>query len=66
VTVKDIAREVIDHAPDDCSVEQLLEDIRLRHELELSKQEIKNGEYLTVDELEEQVHQWEKEAIDLP
>jgi len=62
MTVKDIAREVVDHAPDDCSVEQLLEDIRLRHELEISKQEIKNGEHLTVDELEEQVHQWEKEA----
>jgi len=60
MTVKEIVREAADHAPENCSIEEILDDIRLRHELEISRQQSERGETLTLDEVRKNISQWAK------
>jgi len=58
MTVKDIAREVIDHAPEDCSWETLIDDFKLRKALDRSREQSEKGEMITAEELRGELSQW--------
>ena len=63
MTVKEIARDVVEHAADDCSIEQLIHDLRLQHHLDLADQESKAGKSLTTDQMKERFHSWADQNI---
>jgi len=60
MTVKEIVRQAAEHASDDCSIEEILDDIRLRNELEISRQQSERGETLSLEQVRTNITQWAK------
>jgi len=60
MTVKEIARDVVDHAPENCSWEQLMDDLRLQQALETSREQCERGEYVSIEEFEKEYSEWSK------
>ncbi len=62
MTVKEIAREVVEHAPEDCSVQELVDDILLQHKLEICRQQSERGEGIAYEEVVKEIPQWIENA----
>jgi hypothetical protein len=60
MTVKDIARDVVNHAPEDCSWDQLMDDLRLLQSLEISREQFEKGEFEPIEEFEKEYSEWSK------
>lgn len=60
MTVKDIARDVVDHAPKDCSWDQLMDDLRLQQSLEISREQCEKGEFEPIEEFAKEYSEWSK------
>ncbi|MEM9398669.1 MAG: hypothetical protein AAF984_00530 [Verrucomicrobiota bacterium] len=58
MTVKEIARDVVEHAPDSCSWEELIDNLRLRQTLAKSRENSEQGEMLTSQELKKELSEW--------
>jgi hypothetical protein len=63
MTVKDIAREVVEHAHDNCSLEELVDNIRLQHRLEIAHQESNQGKTLSGDQMKKRFQSWASQNI---
>lgn len=61
MTIKEIARDVVEHAPEDCSWDRLIDDFRLRKALDRSRKQSEQGEMITADELKREMSQWAKQ-----
>jgi len=62
MNVKEVAKEVLDQAPDNCSWDELMDDLRLQQELEICRQESERGEGISLDAVAQKIPQWVKNA----
>ena len=62
MTVKEIARDVVENAADDCSVQELVDDILLQHKLETCRQQSERGERIPFKEVVDEIPQWIENA----
>jgi len=62
MTVKEVAKEVLEQAPNNCSWDELMDDLRLQKELEISRQQSERGEGIPLDEVARKIPQWVKNA----
>lgn len=61
MTIKQIARQVIDHADDDCSMDEIINDLRLQQSLEISRHQSKAGQTRPLEEVEKEFSEWIKQ-----
>jgi len=62
MTAKEIARDVVEHAPDDCSVDELVDEIILKHRLEICRQQSEQGERIPYEQVVKQIPRWIENA----
>jgi len=60
MTVKDIARDALEHASDSVSLEELIDDMRLRQSLEISRQQSDGGETISLEQARKNFTEWSK------
>jgi len=60
MTVKDIARDALEHASDSVSLEELIDDMRLRQSLEISRQQSERGETISLEQARKNFTEWSK------
>jgi len=56
---KEKVRELVEHMPEVFSVDDFIEEIFLLNKIEKARQQIKTGEYLSQDELDQEINSWE-------
>ena len=57
-TAKQLAREVLDGLPDDCSLEDIQYHLSVRQMIEQGREDVREGRYHTQDEIERDLAQW--------
>lgn len=57
-TGKQVAQEILDGLPDDCSVEDIQYHLYVRQMIEQGRQEIREGRFYTQEEIERDIAQW--------
>jgi len=55
---KKIVQKIVDHLPAKVDIDTLFEELLLVAKLEESKNQIKNGEFLTDEELDQEIKSW--------
>ena len=55
---KEIVQKIVDHLPAKVNIDILFEELLLVAKLEESKNQIKNGEFLTDEELDQEIKSW--------
>jgi len=60
MTVKDIARDALEHASDSVSLEELIDDMRLRQSLEISRQQSECGDTISLEQARKNFTEWSK------
>ena len=55
---KDKVKELVDHMPETFSVDDLVGEIILLQKIEIAKKQIYDGEFLTEEELDKEIDQW--------
>jgi hypothetical protein len=55
---KDKVKELVDHMPDTFSVDDLVGEIILLQKIEIAREQFKNGNYLTDEELGAEIETW--------
>ena len=55
---KKIIQKIVDHLPAKVDIDTLFEELLLVAKLEESKNQIKNGEFLTDEELDQEIKSW--------
>ncbi|MBW4888142.1 hypothetical protein KXQ82_00380 [Mucilaginibacter sp. HMF5004] len=56
---KNKIHELIDHMPEDFSADELIEKIILLQKVEIGRQQIKDGESLTEEEMDKLIDSWQ-------
>jgi hypothetical protein len=56
---KDKVMELVEHMPETFSVDDIVEEIILLQKIEMARKQVKDGEFLTEDELDKEVNQWD-------
>lgn len=56
---KDKVKELVDHMPDTFSVDDIVGEIILLQKIEIARKQIENGEFLTEEELDKEIDQWD-------
>jgi hypothetical protein len=57
-TPKQVAREILDRLPDDCSLDDIQYHLYVRRMIEEGRQEIRDGRYITQEQIEQDLAQW--------
>lgn len=52
-------KELVDHMPEIFSVDDLVAEIILLQKTEIARKQIMDGEFLTEDELDEEIEKWQ-------
>jgi len=55
---RDKVKELVDHMPETFSVDDLVEEIILLQKIEIARKQIKDGDFLTEDELDKEIDLW--------
>jgi len=55
---KNKVKELINHMPETFSVDDIVEEIILLQKIEIARKQVQNGEFLTEEELDKEVDQW--------
>ena len=55
---KEKVKELVYHMPEMFSVDDIVEEIILLQKIEIARKQIKDGEFLTEDELDKEIDQW--------
>ena len=55
---KDKVKELVDYMPEPFSVDALVEEIILLQKIEIARDQLKNGDFLTDDELNAEIEKW--------
>jgi len=58
VISKDKIQELINHMPENFPVDELIEEIVLLQKIEIAKQQIKDGKYVTEEEMDKLIDSW--------
>ena len=56
---KEKMHELVDHMPEKFSVDEIFEQILLLQKIEAARKQIKEGDFLTEEELDKEVDQWD-------
>lgn len=56
---KDKVKELIDHMPETFSVDDIVGELILLQKIEKAKKQFRDGEYITEEELDAEVDQWD-------
>ena len=57
-SAKQMAREMLDRLPDDCSLEEIQYHLYVRQMIEEGRRDIKEGRYFTQEQIEQDLAQW--------
>ena len=60
-TAKEVAREILERLPDDCSLDDIQYHLYVRRMIEEGRKEIREGQYITQEEIEQDLAQWLEE-----
>lgn len=55
---KEVVQKIVDHLPAEFDIDTLFEELLLVAKLEEAKNQIKNGEFLTDEELDQEINSW--------
>ncbi|TWR30387.1 hypothetical protein FPZ43_05445 [Mucilaginibacter pallidiroseus] len=55
---KDKVKELVDHMPENFSVDELVEEVILLQKIESARQQVGSGDYLTDEELDAEIDKW--------
>lgn len=55
---KDKVKELVDHMPETFSVDDIVGEIILLQKIEIARKQVQDGEFLTEEELDKEVDQW--------
>jgi hypothetical protein len=55
---KDKVKELVDHMPDTFSVDDIVGKIILLQKTEIARKQVQDGDFLTEEELDEEINQW--------
>jgi hypothetical protein len=58
VLITDKVKEFVDHISETFSVDDITEDIILLQKIEIAKKQFQDGEFLTEEELDKEIDQW--------
>ena len=56
---KKTIQEILDKFPEEIVVEDFIEQVIIFAKIETAKEQFKNGEYLTEEELDEEIKKWD-------
>jgi hypothetical protein len=57
-SAKQVAREVLDRLPEDCSLDDIQYHLYVRQLIEEGRREIREGHYITQEQIERDLAQW--------
>ena len=57
-SAKQIAREILDGLPDDCSLEDIQYHLYVRQMIEQGRKDIRQGRYFTQEQIEQDLAEW--------
>jgi predicted transcriptional regulator len=57
-TGKQIARQLLDRLPDDCTLDEIQYHLWVRQRIEEAREEIRNGMFVTQEEIEKDLAKW--------
>jgi hypothetical protein len=55
---KEKVKELVNHMPETFSVDDIVEEIILLQKIEIARKQVQDGEFLTEEELDKEVDQW--------
>jgi predicted transcriptional regulator len=55
---KQVAREILDSLPDDCSLEEIQYRLYVRQMVEEGRQDVRKGNVVTQEEIEQDLERW--------
>jgi len=56
---KDKMKELINHMPENFSADDIIEQIILLQKIEIARKQVQDGDFLTEEELDKEVNQWD-------
>jgi len=56
---KDKVRELVEHMPEEFSVDDIVEEIFLLNKIERARAQVKSGEYISESELDQEIDSWQ-------
>jgi hypothetical protein len=56
---KDKVKELVDHMPETFTVDDIVEEIILLQKIEIARKQVKDGEFLTEEELDKEIDHWD-------
>jgi len=56
---KEKVKELVDHMPETFSVDDIVEEIILLQKIEMARRQVRDGDFLTEEELDKEVDQWD-------
>jgi hypothetical protein len=56
---KDKVKELVDHMPETFSVDDIVAEIILLQKIEMARKQVQDGEFLTEEELDKEIEQWD-------
>jgi predicted transcriptional regulator len=56
---KEKMHDLIDHLPENFSIDDLIDKIIITNKIQIALEQIERGEYLTEEELDEEVKKWQ-------
>lgn len=56
---KDKVKELVDHMPETFSVDDIVEEIILMQKIEIARNQIQSGDFLTDEELDKDIDKWQ-------
>ena len=55
---KQVARQILDSLPDDCSLEEIQYRLYVRQMVEEGRQDVRNGDVVSQQEIEQDLERW--------
>lgn len=52
-------KELVDHMPDTFSVDDIVEEIILLQKIEIARQQVRDGDFLTEEEFDKEIDSWD-------
>jgi hypothetical protein len=56
---KDKLHQLVDHMPDTFTVDDIVGEIILLQKIEIAREQVKNGDFLTDEELDQEINSWQ-------
>ena len=57
-SAKDVARQILDSLPEDCSLQEIQYRLHVRQMVEEGRQDVRNGKVLSQEEIEQDLERW--------